>query len=82
MSNFDPTEAGRRKRLVEINSAAAGREELEKRHGKVWDSEELRNDFIVLGFMAPFVAVRRRSDVVGGSLEFQYEPRFYFDFKE
>jgi hypothetical protein len=80
--NFDETEAARRKRLAEVNLAAAGREELEERHGKVWDSQELRNEFEVIGFSAPWVIVRRKSDGVKGSLEFQHDPRFYFDFRE
>jgi len=80
--NDDRAERARRKRLAEVNLAAAGREELEKRHGKVWDSQELRNDFEVIGFSAPWVVVKRKSDGVKGSLEFQHEPRFYFDFVE
>jgi hypothetical protein len=32
----------------------------------------------VLGFSAPFVVVRRRSDNVKGSLEFTHAPRLYF----
>jgi hypothetical protein len=37
-------------------------------------------DFQVLGFLAPYVVVRRRSDGRKGSLEFQHNPRFYFGF--
>ncbi len=32
--------------------------------------------------MAPFVIVRRRADGVKGSLEFQHNPRFYFNWVE
>jgi hypothetical protein len=42
---------------------------------------ELQQDFEVLGFMAPFVVVRRKSDGVRGSLTFQHTPRLYFDFQ-
>jgi hypothetical protein len=35
----------------------------------------------VLGFAAPFVVVRRRTDQKLGSLLFQHHPRLYFDFK-
>lgn len=45
-----------------------------------WDTEALRRDFEVIGFLAPFVAVRRRSDGVTGSLEFTHLPRWYFNF--
>jgi len=34
----------------------------------------------VLGFMAPLVVVRRKADGVRGSLEFQHNPRFLFQF--
>jgi hypothetical protein len=34
----------------------------------------------VIGFMAPLVVVRRRSDGKKGSLEFQHSPRHYFGF--
>ena len=30
--------------------------------------------------MAPFVAVRRKSDGAKGSMEFTHSPRFYFNF--
>ena len=34
----------------------------------------------MLGFMAPYVVVRRKSDGQRGSLMFQHDPRFYFSF--
>ncbi len=74
-------ESMRRSRLVEINLARADRPTLEARHGQVWDTDQLRQDFEVLEFAAPYVIARRRSDGVLGSLEFQHEPRFYFNFK-
>ena len=77
----DPTEAIRRERLAEINAVPGGREALEAEHGQVWDTDQLRQDFEVIGFMAPLVVVRRRSDGVKGSLEFQSAPRFFFNFE-
>lgn len=74
----DPTEQLRRDRLVEINAVPGAREALEAEHGQVWDTDELRRDFEVLGFAAPLVVVRRKADGVKGSLEFQHQPRFYF----
>ena len=76
----DPTEPFRRQRLAEINVEPGSRQALEGQYGQVWDTDELREDFEVLGFMAPYVVVRRRSDGVKGSLEFQHNPRFYFTF--
>ena len=49
---------------------------------KRWDTQELARDFEVIGFLAPFVAVRRKSDGVKGSLEFTHYPRWYFNFVE
>jgi hypothetical protein len=45
-----------------------------------WDTEALRRDFTVHGFMAPFVIVTRKVDGVKGVLEFTHSPRFYFNF--
>jgi hypothetical protein len=77
----DPTESARRERVAEINLEPGSREALETKYGQVWDSKELRQDFIVLGFAAPCVIARKKSDGVRGSLEFQHNPRFYFNFQ-
>lgn len=76
----DETEAYRRHRLVEINAEPGSRATLEAQHGAVWTTEELSRDFEVTGFLAPFVVVRRKKDGVKGSLEFQHQPRLYFNF--
>ena len=78
----DPTEAARRERLAEINAEPGSREALERQHGPVWDTQQLAQDFEVIGFLAPLVVVRRKSDGVKGSLEFQHQPRLYFNFVE
>ena len=77
----DPTELIRRERLAELNAEPGGREALEAEHGQVWNTDELRRDFEVIGFLAPVVVVRRRSDGKKGSLEFQHDPRFYFSWQ-
>jgi len=77
----DPTEPIRRERLAEINAEPGSREALETQYGTVWDTQELGRDFQVLGFAAPLVVVRRKSDGVRGSLEFQHQPRFYFNWQ-
>ena len=76
----DMLEIARRQRLVEINTEPKERLALAAVHGRVWDAEELRAEFEVVGFMAPFLGVRRKSDGQKGSLEFQHHPRFYFSF--
>jgi hypothetical protein len=77
----DPTETARRQRLAEINAEPGSREALEAEHGQVWDTDQLVQDFEPLGFMAPLIVVRRRSDGKKGSLEFQHHPRFYFSWQ-
>ena len=77
----DPTENIRRRERAEINGHPRNREELEAKHGAVWNTEELRRDFDVLGFLAPYVVVYRKSDGRKGSLRFQDCPRFYFGFQ-
>ena len=77
----DPTEAARRERLAEINTEATERAALEALYGQVWDTKELARDFVVIGFLAPILAVRRKSDGARGSLEFQNRPRYYFNFQ-
>jgi hypothetical protein len=58
------------------------REDLLANIGPTWDTDTLRKEFEVLGFAAPFVVVRRRSDGVKGSLEFTHNPRVYFGWRE
>lgn len=77
----DVTENLRRERLIEINAEPGSREALEAQYGQVWDTAELSETFEVIGFMSPVVVVRRKSDGVKGSLEFQHNPRYYFSFQ-
>jgi hypothetical protein len=77
----DPTETIRRERVNEINGTPGSREALENQYGQVWSTDQLSEDFEVLGFMAPLVVVCRKSDGKKGALEFQHSPRFYFNFQ-
>ncbi len=76
----DEVENIRREAASVINTNAKNRTELETRYGEVWDTEQLKRNFDVLGFAAPLVVVVRRSDGCLGSLFFQHSPRFYFEF--
>lgn len=78
---IDRFESLRRERLTELNREPADRETLQARYGQVWDTAELTNSFEVVEFLAPFVLVRRRSDQQLGSMEFQNQPRFFFNFE-
>ena len=84
----DKFEAERRRLTGKINSEAEGldpetyRLTLAVQHGPVWDTEELTRDFEVVGFLAPCVLVKRKSDGKRGTLFFSHRPRFYFSFQE
>lgn len=77
----DPTEPIRRETQAETNAQPGSREALEARYGQVWDATELAEDFDVLGSEGPVVVVRRKADAKKGSMEFQDNPRFYFNWK-
>ena len=64
--------------LQGMNAAVTGPGWLETR--QEWDTEALQRDFKVVGFLAPYVVVIRRSDGVKGTLEFTHSPRVYFGF--
>lgn len=81
-SMIDETEDIRRAMQADLNSNAGERSALEAQHGKVWALDELRVEFEILQFAAPFVIVKRLSDGVRGSVKFQHSPRFYFEFHE
>ena len=77
----DPTEEIRKEMIAEINAEPGSREYLEAKHGQVWTTTELSDDFDVIGFMAPLVVVHGKSDGQKGSLYFQHSPRFYYGFE-
>ena len=49
---------------------------------KRWNTEELRRDFIVHSFLAPFIVATRKSDGKKGTLMFTHSPRVYFNWRE
>jgi len=75
MSTSDPTEQARRDLLPEMPAALRA---VSAAGGQIWTTDQMREDFEVLGFQAPYVVVRRRSDGVKGSLQFTHQPRHYF----
>lgn len=75
-------EKARYAELVRINGEASDRATLEARYGQVWSTDELSREYEVVGFLAPYAVVKRRSDGVMGSVAFQHHPRFYFAFQE
>ena len=82
MNDTDITEQLRLVRLAVLNAEPGDRHALEQHHGQVWNGLELGRDYEVIGFMAPLVVARRKSDGIRGSLEFQHHPRFYFNWRD
>lgn len=79
----DTTEAVRRE-MIKTGQPAA---DLAVDTGKRWTTDEMTAEFEVIGFAAPFVVVKRRSDGKKGSLEFtggaaSGTPRVYFGWEE
>jgi hypothetical protein len=74
--NDEDMEALRRVMQAETN-ALADDEIPEPR----WNTEELQRDFEVIGFLAPLVIVRRKSDGAKGTLMFRHSNRIYFNFQ-
>ena len=72
---LDPTEEMRRDLQYAVNSGEIPPE------GQTWTTEQIREEFEVQGFLAPFVMVRRKTDGVRGTLMFRHDPRVYFDFE-
>ena len=77
----DETEDIRRAQQAHLNAKQAQRTVLEANYGKIWDADELREDFEILGFMTPYVVARERKTGKKGRLQFQHDPRFYFNFQ-
>ena len=86
----DETEIPRRMIQAEIHAEIQSdnpmreRARLQVKYGidNVWNGDELSREFEVTAFMAPFCIVKRKSDGVKGSVEFQHSPRFYFNFEK
>jgi hypothetical protein len=74
----DPTENIRRAMIPDMPAELVARVEAGE---QVWDTQAMQRDFEAIGFMAPLIVVRRRSDGVRGSLMFAHSPRWYFGFE-
>jgi len=71
----DPTESMRRQMVGQMGVAL---EAARERGEQVWSTEQLREEFEVMAFLAPFVQVRRKSDGQMGVMTFTHGPRWYF----
>ncbi len=66
----DPTEHLRKERIVSIQDSDNSRQALQSRVGQTWNTSELQENFEALGFLAPYIVVRRKVDQIKGSMEF------------
>ena len=57
-------------------------EEVQATEGEKMSTSDMQEKYEVIGFAAPFVVVKRKSDSANGSLEFGHSPRVYFNWKE
>ena len=81
MDNSDQSESVR-KTMIDIGLPEEALKQCQQSGGKVYAGrDELLVDFEIIGFLAPFVCVIRKSDGVKGSLMFTHMPRFYFNFE-
>ena len=55
-------------------------EETKVEEPKSYTTEELRAEFEVIGFLAPFVMIREKATGVTGTMQFNHMPRVYFNF--
>lgn len=68
----------RRETAKEIKDRA----HLENMYGEVWNTSELKSNFVVYEFLHRRVRVLRKADGKKGTLLYQNFPRFYFSFLE
>ena len=66
---------------VENMTETEAREFISKTEKDIYNTKELQESFNVVGFIAPFVSVVRKSDNKKGMMTFTHYPRFYFGFE-
>ena len=73
----DHTESWRRGLSKIINSG-----DIQIPEGAEWTTDQLTEEFEVIGFLAPFVSVRHRGTGKKGTMMFRHHPRIYFGYTE
>jgi hypothetical protein len=79
---MEVSESAERQRMINSGQVTRELEQTVAEGGKTWTTEEMKAEFDVQGFAAPFVVVTRKSDGVLGTLEFKHDPRVYFGWLE
>lgn len=70
----------RRKKKGDKTETPKPREQLEAEFGRVLDTRELAQEFVLTGIVGDVVIVRRKADSVVGTMRYQNRPRFFFGF--
>jgi hypothetical protein len=70
----------RRRKTTKVLPPPRGREQLEAKFGRAWDTSQLAAEFVVTSINGAEVVVRRKADNQVGTLRYQNEPRLYFGF--
>jgi hypothetical protein len=63
------------------NEKQESRPALEAKYGQVWDAEEFARDFVATAIIGLTVVARRKTDNTVGTLEYQNDPRFYYQWQ-
>jgi hypothetical protein len=71
----------KRKRSTAVPETPRSREELEAQHERVWDTRQLAEEFVITSIIGHTVVVRRKTDDLVGTLQYQEAPRLYFGFR-
>lgn len=79
---YDPTEVIRKEIETVLDTNTTMVVAVAEANGGAMTTAEMTALYDVLGFLSPFVVVRRKSDGKKGSLMFTHDPRRYFSFKE
>jgi hypothetical protein len=78
---FNGFNSRRRKWQARIVPKSKPREELEALYGKVWDVRQLATEFVITAIIASEVVVRRKTDDVVGTLQYQNNFTLYYNFQ-
>lgn len=55
---------------------------IQEEGGECWSTEEVTQEFDILGFMAPFCTAVRMETGKKGTLAFVHRPRIYYGWRE
>lgn len=56
-------------------------QEIQEGGGECWTTDEVQDEFEIIGFMAPFCVAKRRETQEKGALTFVHRPRIYYSWR-